>query len=157
MDIQVLYLQQKPETALLLAQWFKAAWPDFYAAVSEQSIAAGFLERTNTNKIPMALLALNNHNQITGTVSITHHSITTRPNLGPWLSGLYVHPQYRHKGIATQLIKTVETMAPQLGCSCLYAGTSVVPQLFKQLNWEETEITPYHGQQLSIFRKKFTP
>ncbi|OWY22396.1 N-acetyltransferase [Sphingobacteriales bacterium UPWRP_1] len=157
MDIQVLYLQQKPEAAAIIARWFKEEWPDFFAAVSEQTIAADFLQRTNTNTIPMALLSLNNNSQITGTVSITHSSITTRPQLGPWLSGLYVQPQFRHCSIATQLIKTVETLAPQLGCNFLYAGTSVVQLLFKQLNWEEIEVTPYHGQQLSIFRKKITP
>jgi GNAT superfamily N-acetyltransferase len=55
-------------------------------------------------------------------------------SLGLWINALYVHPNHRRKGVASQLIRAAECEAGRLGERGLYALTDI-PDLYEKLGW----------------------
>ena len=59
-----------------------------------------------------------------------------RPELTPWLSGIYVEPDYRGRGIANALVKSIEDLARDEGYEEIYLHTPDVEALYAKLGWQ---------------------
>ncbi|MBI1326664.1 MAG: GNAT family N-acetyltransferase [Alphaproteobacteria bacterium] len=67
-----------------------------------------------------------------GMISFKNNDHPDRPDIYPWLASLFVHPKYRQKGIATLLIKTVETEAIRQGFKEIFLFTSTQAGLYEK-------------------------
>lgn len=80
--------------------------------------------------------------------------MTTRPDLSPWLAGVYVSREHRRRGIATSLITRIEAEARSLGSSVLYLYTESAQSLYGHLGWSAIEHCMYQGVDVAIMSKK---
>lgn len=80
----------------------------------------------------MALLAIEN-GEVVGTASIVPHE-NPDDEFGPWVSGVYVPTEHRGKGIATALMKRLESEAIRLGSWRLLLRAAA-PKLYIQLGY----------------------
>jgi hypothetical protein len=72
--IQIALLADCPETVPTLAQWFRAQWPDYYAARSEAEMAQDFHTELNRSSLPLRLVAFVD-SQLAGTASLREHAL----------------------------------------------------------------------------------
>jgi len=91
--------------------------------------------------------------QTVGCASLVEHDMLTRPELSPWLAGVFVPPQYRRHGIGAALVERVVREARSLAVARIYLytpgsgalylrlGWSVVERTFYRELWGETEVT----------------
>jgi GNAT superfamily N-acetyltransferase len=86
-------------------------------------------------------------------VALRPDSVSTRPDLGPWVAALHVLPPFRGQGVGGQLIVAAEAVARRLGVPTLYAGSGRAAPLFVRCGWRALGTIPYHGETITLLRR----
>ena len=153
-NLKIGYLADHPEALPALAEAFRAESPAYFGAEPTEAIVARLLAPTlQRAALPLTLVA---HQGATfvGTVALRHDSISTRPDLGPWVAALHVLPPFRGRGTGAQLIAAAEVAARRLGLVTLHAGSGRAAPLFVRCGWQALETIPYHGETLTLLRRE---
>jgi GNAT superfamily N-acetyltransferase len=68
-----------------------------------------------------------------------------RDDLTPWLCGVYVVPEHRRRGIASELVRHAMQVAKRLGVEALYlyAETDAAEALYRSVGWQVLERLAY--------------
>lgn len=149
--MQIDYLARQTALIPALSKLVLPDWQTFYGDITWENVAEIFYERLNDNQIPLALVAFE-EGQVFGTVSLLEESISTRKHLTPWIAGLYVCEEKRHRGIGMQLIEAAALEARRLGTKRLYVGIRKAEDHYTRLGWQMIERTIYHGEEIIIMR-----
>ena len=104
-----------------LDEWFIAEWGK-----------EGALRLADSTE-PRPLVALE-HDEALGGLAFSRFRRPGGESLALWINALFVVPDHRRKGIASQLIRAAEAEADQLGEKELYALTDI-PILYVNLGW----------------------
>ena len=150
--LTVASLRDVPHFALLLARWYQDDSPDYFQGRSEADIAAEFFAVPASGALPLVFVALSNGSPC-GTIALRETSVTARPDLSPWLAGLYVLPGLRGRGIGRFLLDAGEAAARKMGISVVYTGTSTANTMLVAREWLPLEEVEYHGHKLTLYRK----
>lgn len=150
MDIE--YLADHKDVISTLAEWFYEEWAYLHPDRTLEDVERLISERTNKDKIPVALIAFDG-NELIGTVCLKTHDMETRLDLTPWLAGLYVAKPRRRKGIGTALVKAIERKANELTIKNLYLYTPESEGFYSRLGWRIKERVAYHGCPVAIMEK----
>ena len=151
--MNIAYLADHKEVIPLLAQWFYKEWAYLNPGRTLADVEQLIRERTNTDKIPIALVAFD-HQELLGTVCLKVHDMDTRLDLSPWLAGLYVAAPRRQQGIGATLVAAIENKAIELGIDKLYLHTPESETFYSKLGWQVKERPQYHGYPVSLMQKR---
>lgn len=146
------YLANHLDAVPRLASWFFDEWAGLHPERTEADVVRLVAERAHTGRLPLALVAIE-AGQVIGTAAIKVHDMETRLDLTPWLAGLYVAPQWRRRGVATQLVAAVENAAAELGIGRLYLYTPAAESFYARLGWAAKENTQYRGHAVVVMEK----
>lgn len=94
-----------------------------------------------------------------GTASLAQRDLDTRPDLAPWLAGVFVLPGHRGRGHASALVRHVEGFAAGLGIGRLWLFTDTAAELYARLGWREagTERTRRCGKTVRLMLRELSP
>ena len=154
--VQIGYLTDHPEVLGELAAGFKAQWSRHFADQPVDAIKMGFANCCREKGIPCALVAMVD-GSFAGTASLRPESGTVCPGKGPWLTHLYVDPEFRRQGIGTALIRAVESEARRNGFMELHAATARAAAVFQRAGWQMLEIVDYQGDRVCVFHTAIHP
>jgi N-acetylglutamate synthase-like GNAT family acetyltransferase len=151
--ITVDYLANHRDAIPDLARYFFDEWRVVYEkrGLSLHDIVAACEGRAQTDKLPVALVALEN-GAVIGTGALKLDDLELRPTLNPWLGGLFVLPSHRNRGIATTLIKRLLDEARRLDLSILYLWTLSAESLYARLGWKTVEQLDYCDYSISLMQ-----
>jgi predicted N-acetyltransferase YhbS len=154
-SVQIDYLMRHPSCIPRLAGLFWQEWRHFYDATGRtpEQVTESMRERTNTDSIPLTLVAVYG-GQVIGTGAIKPHDLDIRPQLSPWLGGLYVLREFRDNGVGSLLVARLLEEARRLGLSELYLWTPSAEKLYSRLGWSLLEKTQYCGEEISIMKRE---
>jgi GNAT superfamily N-acetyltransferase len=156
MYVWIDYLVNHQAHASTLASWFMAEHPDFFANSSLSDVVREHFEsRLNTDSLPISFIALTGEQEAVGTIALLVESVTTHTHLSPWLGGLHVHPEFRHRGIGMSLLAYGLKKAGELGFDGVYAGISRAEERYIADGWRVLERVMYCGKPLSVMRYEF--
>ena len=152
--ITIEYLADHRETIPELARHFFHEWQVVYEkrGLSLEDVAAACNDRAQTDRLPLALVALEN-GTVVGTGSLKLDDLEVRPALNPWLGGLYVLPSHRKQGVATALINCLLDEARRLHLPGLYLWTPSAEALYAKLGWKTIEQLDYCGHAISVMKR----
>lgn len=150
--MDIAHLADHRDVIPTLAQWFYKEWAYLHPDRTLEDVERLIGERTNTTKIPVALVAFEG-GELLGTVCLKVHDMDTRLDLTPWLAGLYVAAPRRRQGIGTKLVSAIEKKAHELGVQKLYLYTPESESFYSKLGWQVKERTEYHGYPVTIMEK----
>jgi len=151
--MDIAHLADHKEIVPTLARWFYQEWAYLHPNRTREDVERLIGERTNTTKIPVALIAFEG-GELLGTVCLKVHDMDTRLDLTPWLAGLYVAVPWRRKGVGTALVSAIEKKAHELQVEKLYLFTPESEGFYSRLGWHIYERTEYHGYPVTIMEKK---
>jgi GNAT superfamily N-acetyltransferase len=151
--MDIAYLADHKEVIPTLAQWFYEEWAYLYPDRTLADVERLIGERTNRDKIPLALVAFEGQ-ELLGTVCLKIHDMDTRLDLTPWLASLYVSESRRRQGIGAELVSAIERKAQNLGVETLYLYTPESEIFYSQLGWQVKERTEYHGYPVTLMQKE---
>ena len=103
------------------------------------------------SSLPTTFIALQD-DALLGSASLVRQTITHQ-HLSPWLSSVYVDPQYRGRGIASALVGRVEKAAAEMGSEKIYLFTPSSEKLYASLGWELMEYAKYNELKIAIMSK----
>ena len=136
--IQIVPLDECRQYAAICAHWSYGQW----AAKRDVSFDINLLvykERAASKVLPRTfVLCIDSFPA--GMVSVKENDMRSRSDLGPWLSALYIMPEYREKGFAERLIEYVKEYARTLGFTAIYlfidvSDESKLAMYYKKLGW----------------------
>lgn len=153
LDVTIDYLANHAHLADELARWSWNEWRAIYEERGQmfEHALKNYRERTNTDCLPLALVALHGADLI-GTVSLKFNDLDTRPDLDPWLGGVYVLPNWRGRGVASLLMQRAVDVAAKLDLTKLYLWTSSAEGLYEKLGWQVVERSEYCGKQIVVMK-----
>ena len=132
-----------------LARWQHAEWGNLRVGDTLEARTARLEAQAGRDGIPLTVVALEN-TTILGSASLIAHDMHTRPELSPWLAGVFVDPQYRRRGIAGELVRRIVAEAAKLGVPLLYLYTVHSEKLYASLGWKLMERTTYREHDVAI-------
>ena len=153
--MKIEYLKDYSRWIPTIAQWFYEEWGAFHPELDVKRIAESLVERCNTDRIPLALVAVRQE-EVIGTVSLKEHDMDTRMEFSPWLASLYVSRDYRNKGVGVRLIEAGLEKARTLGIEQLYLYTRIGKHVdfYLSQGWVRVENTDYRGGMVTILLRR---
>lgn len=119
-----------------VARWNHAEW----GAAAGRSLADSedWFSAMMRSPSEECLIAIAGH-QIFGMASLTDHDLESRPDLLHWLASVYVAPEHRGRGLASELVAAVERTAANRGIGLLHLYTREAEGLYEALGWKAVE------------------
>ena len=143
------YLSLHPEHLPTIAQWHFQEWGHFYPQETLQDFEEDLRQCLQDKPVPTTLIAIEGQDVI-ASASVIDHDMTTHPELSPWLANVFVHPDYRGKGLGVKIVKELMAYCQQQGLERLYLFTADQQSFYQRLGWVELYKESYHGEIVSI-------
>lgn len=89
-----------------------------------------------------------------GTASLAHDDLPSRPDLTPWLAGVFVLPDCRGRGHASALVRHVEGAARAASIAGLWLYTRTAERLYAGLGWERVGLERDKGREVVLMRRR---
>ena len=152
-NITIDYLANYPDLADELARLSWTEWRSIYEQRGEtlSDSLRKYRERINIDRLPLALVALAGA-ELVGTVSLKHNDLDIRPEISPWLGGVFVIPEWRQRGVASLLMRRAVEEARRLNLERLFLWTASAESLYLKLGWQPVERTEYCGKSIVIMQ-----
>jgi GNAT superfamily N-acetyltransferase len=147
--VQIASIADHPDLVDTIARWHWDAWGHLDPRGSLDAWAGSLRQRTNRDRIPTLYVALRGA-ELLGVAGLTEHDLPTRPELSPWLSGVYVKPEARGRGIASALVRHAARQAARMGAPRLYLHTFDARGLYEKLGWRVIDEDTYLGGRIAI-------
>ncbi len=143
------FIGRSPQHIPTVAQWHQSEWQHISPHLSTKLRIATYSNYLSQPTIPCCILATDGNTPL-GSVSLVQSDMETRPELSPWLASLFVHPDWRQQGIATQLILHIQAIAKLCNIKRLYLFTPDQQEFYARRGWHQFEHYLYHGEEVDI-------
>jgi GNAT superfamily N-acetyltransferase len=151
---RVCLLSSVPQVIPELANWYRVAWPAWFANHSDAEISADLRAVAKPAGTPFGMVALDGMGVAMGLCSVRDEPFKAYPDAGPWLRGLFVHPRCRGLGVAGQLLAAAEVHAAHQGVARLYAATHSAIGTFERAGWLGFDQVQHEAETLVIFARQ---
>ena len=90
-----------------------------------------------------------------GTASLAQQDLEARPDLTPWLAGVFVQPAFSGRGYATALVRRVEAFAVAASVPVLWLYTWTAEPLYARLGWRRAglEMDQKRGREVVLMTR----
>jgi len=112
--LTILPLAEIPHLIPELARLHFAQWGHLRPDESLEQRTARLRGSCGRDQVPNVLVAVE-EGALRGSAMLLAHDMDTRPELTPWLGGVYVLEPWRRRGIGTQLVAAIEAEAARGG------------------------------------------
>ena len=136
------YLADRREFVRVVAKWQHGEWGHLRSGDTIEDRVARIERNCRHREIPTSFVATDD-DAVVGCASLVENDMETRPELSPWLAGVFVPPAYRNRGIGTALIIRVVEEAQALHVPRIYLYTPGPGTLYRRLGWSVVERTFY--------------
>jgi GNAT superfamily N-acetyltransferase len=119
-----------PEFQETIAKWLWSFWGNPRNYGFYRSLVA----HSKTDDLPMIYVAFVD-GKPAGTAGLLRADLFSRQDLFPWMADLYVHPEYRSRGIGSALQDMIIAKAKELGYRAIYLYTPLVGY-YEKKGWE---------------------
>jgi GNAT superfamily N-acetyltransferase len=147
--LRIVGIAERLELVPTIARWHWEEWGHHDPAGSLESWTAGLSQRTRAAGIPTTFVALEEDLPI-GSACLVEHDMTTRPDLSPWLAGVFVVPEHRRSGVGSALVNHAAARAAAFGVSTLFLYTNGAEAVYARLGWRVRERELYEGRTVTI-------
>ncbi len=147
--IEIVHISEVKSHVEVVSKWMQSEWGNEKNFEFFYSIVSHSMDKTN---LPQTFVALENGKPI-GTIGLWRCDMVSRQDLYPWLSALYVLPEFRNKSVGKQLQDHILNYALKLGYEKLYLYTDI-ENYYEKNGWEliDKGIT-YSGEYDQIYVK----
>lgn len=145
------YLCDHPHLIEELAELNFKEWGEFRPGDTLEARTERMRAACGKGAIPSVVAAIEDGRLLGGALLIDS-DMKIRPQLTPWLAGVYVKAEDRGRGVASQLVNRIVDEAAALGVSQLYLYTDAAQSLYAQLGWEVIEELVYDDLPVTVMK-----
>ena len=150
MGTRVVTVAEQPELASLVARWRVQVFFTQPGGYTVDEMTALILKPPGG---PNKTFVLLDGDRPVGTAGLMRGDLESRPDLTPWLGGLYVEPGFRGRGHATTLVRQVEDAARAVSVSILWLYTLSADGLYLHLGWQHVGSEQENGHDVMLMRR----
>jgi len=153
MQYQISPLAKLTSSIPTLAAWHHKQWQHLNS--KQYTLAARIRDYQQTARrhdMPVMYVAHQDYVPL-GSARLVQNDMDIYTELSPWLASLYVDERYRHQGIASALIKTIETAACNGKFQKIYLYTENSQPLYTNLAWQVLAEETYYNEAVTIMQK----
>lgn len=150
--MEIEYLADHSAVIPTLTQWIHEEWSYLHPERTYADVEALISEGSNKGDIPISLVAMDK-GKVIGWAALKENDFKARPELSPWLGGLYVDKRYRKNGVGTKLVQEIERLSAQLGETRLFLVTDDAEAFYAELGWSVRERTESQGFSVIVMEK----
>jgi GNAT superfamily N-acetyltransferase len=146
-----------PELIECIARWHWNEWGAADPTGSLETWTVGLRKRTNRDRIPLTLVAIDPLGAPIGSVTLVEHDMPDRTDLQhltPWVAGTFVVEGERRKGVGTALMRRVAVEATRIGVRDLFLYTSTAREFYERLGWKPVRHDFYEGEPVTIMTSR---
>jgi GNAT superfamily N-acetyltransferase len=143
------YLADQPEFVGQLVRLHFEQWGQLHPDETLEERTLRLEACCGRGGVPSVLVALD-AGALCGSAMLIANDMETRPELSPWLAGVYVVDTCRGSGIGSALVKRVESTASALGVRRLHLYTPDATDFYARLGWAVDERCEYLGNEVSV-------
>ena len=155
MPYAIVSTADRPELAEITARWRWEAFFRKHGRSFEDVLAAAQRTAAGAQVMPRTFVLLADNAPI-GTASLVAHDLDERPDLTPWLAGVFVTPAFRGQGHAARLITAVEDAAVGAAFPVLWLYTNTAARVYARAGWEHVETVQHNEKPYSVMRRLLT-
>jgi GNAT superfamily N-acetyltransferase len=153
MSVRIVPVSEQPELAALVAKWRVSAFFDCSGGYTVEKMTALILASPVG---PKETFVLFDDDRPVGTAGLMRSDLESRPDLTPWLGGLFIEPAFRGRGHATALVKQVEDFARAAQVPVLWLYTLHAERLYLRLGWQYAGVEQEEGHDVLLMRRELS-
>ncbi len=146
-------VSDRPDLAPIVAQWRVDAFFNHPGGYTVEEMTALILAPPVGPKKTFVLL---DQYQPAGTVGLMREDLETRPDLTPWLGGLFVQPAFRGRGHATALVRQAEAFARAASVPVLWLYTLQAEPFYVRRGWQRVGMEQENGHEVVLMRRSLS-
>lgn len=157
----LVYLADAPQYIETCAAWHFTAWGVKSDQRTLQKDIKKFEASINKDCVPLTVLYVHKQRNVPVAMgSIWNGDSAYWSALDPWITGLFVHEDFRGKGLAKAMMHQLERDARRIGIKTIYLTASAAVGLYEKLGYKTLETrdapeTPTGRQ--TLFSKELNP
>jgi GNAT superfamily N-acetyltransferase len=134
--VQIGYLADHPSFTERLAAWHFEAFGRLTPGDSITRRIELLRKRANRRAIPTVIVAMLD-SELVGSATLAEYDMETRRDLTPWMTDVFVAPEFRRRSIASALVRRIVDEARALDVAELYLFTTGAMRegLYAGLGW----------------------
>ncbi|VVO97506.1 hypothetical protein PS850_02690 [Pseudomonas fluorescens] len=150
--MEIDYLCNHPALIPELAELNFKEWGQFKPGDTLQARTERMRAACGKGAVPTVLVALDG-TQLLGGALLIESDLASRPELTPWLAGVYVKAEHRGRGIASRLVSRIVDEAAALAIPRLFLYTDSAQSLYSRLGWETVEQLDDDGLDVTVMAR----
>ncbi len=152
---RIVRISDRPDLVPMVAQWLWDEWHldagDTFEATRD-AVAAS----VSSSGPPQTFVLLVDDRPV-GTASLVAHDLDERPDLTPWLAGVFVVPEARGRGHVVHLIQAVEVACRSAGVGTAWLHTADAERVYTRAGWYTVEVIQREGRRpVTLMRRDLT-
>ena len=151
--MQIEYLGDRPSLIPELARLHFAEWGSLRPDEPLEQRTRRLEASCGRGGVPTVVVALED-GALRGSAMLLASDMDTRPDLTPWLAGVYVVAGHRRRRYGSALVRRIEAEAEAVGIERLYLYTPDMMDFYAQLGWAPDERCEYLGMDVTIMSKR---
>jgi GNAT superfamily N-acetyltransferase len=150
MNPHIVTVSDRPDLAPLVARWRVDAFANHPGGYTVEELTALILAPPVG---PEENFVLFDGDEPVGTAGIASYDLDARPDLAPWLVGVFVQPALRGRGHAAALVRRVEAFAQETSVPVLWLYTATADRLYARLGWRHVGMEQDGGHAVVLMRR----
>jgi GNAT superfamily N-acetyltransferase len=152
---EVVLIAERPDLVPVVAQWLWDEW-HLDAGDSLEATRDAVAASVSPSGPPQTFVLLVDNRPV-GTASLVAHDLAERPNLTPWLAGVFVIPEARGRGHVIHLIQAVEVACRSAGVGTVWLHTTDAERVYARAGWHTVEVIQRRGKSpVTLMRRDLT-
>ncbi len=152
---EIVRIADRPDLVPTVADWLWHEWwrDDGYTLEQTRDAVAGSVSSSGP---PQSFVLIIDGKPV-GTASLVAHDLDERPELTPWLAGVFITPEARGLGHAIHLIRAVEAACRDAGIGTVWLFTADAERVYARAGWHSIEAIERHGRRpVTLMRRDLT-
>ena len=152
--LAVTTLAKRPDLLPVVAEWLWRQWWHGWGRTLDETVAI-YAECVAELGAPQTFVLLAD-GQPVGTATLARKDLEERPQLTPWLAGVFVVPQARGRGYVTHLLAAFEAACRRAAIPEAWLYTTAAERVYLRAGWHRVEIIERTGKlPATLMRKAF--
>jgi GNAT superfamily N-acetyltransferase len=149
--LNVVSTTERPDLVPTVAGW---VWEEFWRSHGHtlEQTAEAVAATVAARDLPQTYVLLVDDWPV-GTATLAARDLEERPDLTPWLAGVFVAPDWRGRGYAALLVSAVENVCLKRSIATLWLYTRTAERIYARCGWRTVETIPRKGRTYALMRR----
>ena len=154
-SLSVTTVRERPDLLPVVAEWLWHQWWGRLGRTLEQTEAI-YAECVAKIGAPQTFILLEGDKPV-GTVTMARKDLEERPDLTPWLAGVFVVPERRGRGYFRILLAEFEKACRAASVETAWLFTNTAEHVYLRTGWDTVEVIHRPGEQSCTLMRRAIP